>query len=96
MRYHALMDEPRLPGEELIRAGIEDLRKGRRSLGAWLVSIGAPRLRACGIDVPSPLQDPEHGLYALLSGEDPDAAHGRYNALIRRLVSYERALGCAS
>lgn len=89
------MDEARLPGEELIRAGIEDLREGRRSVGAWLVSIGAPRLRACGIEVPGALADPEHGLYTLLSRDDPDAAHGRYNALLRRLVSYERALGCA-
>lgn len=89
------MDEARLPGEELIQAGIDDLREGRRTVAAWLVSIGAPRLRAGGIVVPEPLEDAEHGLYELLSREDPDAAHGRYNALLRRLVSYERALPCA-
>jgi hypothetical protein len=90
----ALMDA-RLPGDDLIRAGLEDLRSGRRTLPAWLVSIGAPRLRLAGLDVPSPLPDPEHGLYDLLRREDADAAHGRYNALVRRLVSYERALACA-
>jgi hypothetical protein len=83
-----------LPGEELIRTGLEDLREGRRTVPAWLVSIGAPRLQRAGIDVPNPLAEPEHGLYELLSQDDSDAAHGRYNALIRRLVSYERALGC--
>jgi hypothetical protein len=30
-------------------------------------------------------------LYALLARDDAAAAHGRYNALIRRLVSFERA-----
>jgi hypothetical protein len=30
-------------------------------------------------------------LYALLARDDAPSAHGRYNALIRRLVSFERA-----
>jgi hypothetical protein len=29
---------------------------------------------------------------ALLASADPDTAHGRYNALVRRLVSFERAV----
>ena len=84
-----------LPGAELIAEGLDDLRSARVSVPALLVSIGAPRLRLCGIDVPSPLDDPEHRLYLLLAAEDSDSAHGRYNALIRRLVSYERARSCA-
>jgi len=40
--------------------------------------------------------NPEHALYALLAGEDPDAAHSRYNALIRQLVSFERAVECVA
>ena len=88
------MDED-LPGAELVREGIEDLRHGRRTVPAWLVSIGAPRLRLAGLDVPEPLPEPEHSLYRALSNDDADAAHGRYNALLRRLVSYERALPCA-
>jgi hypothetical protein len=89
------MDE-HLPGGDLIQAGLDDLREGRRTAAAWLVSIGAPRLKQGGIEVAQALPDPEHGLYALLSRDDPDAAHGRYNALVRRLVSFERALTCAS
>jgi hypothetical protein len=85
-----------LPGAELIAEGLADLRSARVSVPALLVSIGAPRLQLCGVDVPSPLDDPEHRLYLLLAAEDSDSAHGRYNALIRRLVSYERARSCAT
>ena len=60
-----------------------------------LVSVGAPRLARLGIEVPSPLPSPEHRLYELLRSEDADGAHSRYNALIRRLVSFERAAECA-
>jgi hypothetical protein len=31
----------------------------------------------------------------MLAADDPDRAHGRYNALVHRLVSFERALACA-
>jgi hypothetical protein len=34
---------------------------------------------------------PEHRLFRLLDRDDPRRAHSRYNALIRRLVSYEHA-----
>ena len=85
-----------LPGEELVRAGLADLQRGRESAEALLVSVGAPRLLAIGLRVPTPFADPEHRLYALLAAEDPDSAHSRYNALIRRLLSFERAAACAS
>ena len=75
--------------------GLTDLRKGRVTLESLLVSIGAPRLQSLGLDLPVALEDAEHRLYALLADEDPDAAHGRYNALVRGLVSFERSLGCA-
>jgi hypothetical protein len=45
--------------------------------------------------VENPLPSPEHRLYKLLSEEEPASAHSRYNALVRRLVSYERAAECA-
>jgi hypothetical protein len=35
--------------------------------------------------------DPEERLDALLARDDPDGAHSRYNGLVRRLVSFERA-----
>jgi len=84
----------RLPGEDLVRRGLEDLAAGVESVESLLVSIGAPRLRGLGVAVDNPFSSPEHRLYALLSGEEPASAHSRYNALIRRLVSYERAAEC--
>jgi hypothetical protein len=84
-----------LPGEDLVRQGIRDLERGVESAEALLVSIGAPRLRRLGFDLPKVFATPEHRLYELLSAEHGDAAHSRYNALIRRLVSFERAAGKA-
>lgn len=85
-----------LPGADLVEQGIADLRARRETQEALLVSIGFPRLRMLGIDVPEPIATPEHRLYALLACDDVDAAHGRYNALLRRLVSYERAAAVAA
>jgi hypothetical protein len=85
-----------LPGADLIEAGLIDLAGSVESVPGLLVAIGAPRLRQLGIAVPETVRDPEHRLYTLLARDDPDSAHSRYNALIRRLVSYERALACAS
>jgi hypothetical protein len=88
---------PALPGNELIEAGIRDLRDGRETVAALLIAIGAPRLRSVGLELPGRLpESPEHRLYELLARDDSDSAHTRYNALIRRLVSFERAAECAS
>lgn len=85
-----------LPGADLIEQGLADLRSGNESAEALLVSIGAPRLRTVGVPVPAPIASPEHKLYALLAREKDNGAHSAYNALIRRLVSFERAAACAS
>lgn len=85
-----------LPGTELVEAGLRDLERGVESREALLVSIGAPRLAHLGFDVSSAFDSPERRLYESLRAEDPDAAHSRYNALVRRLVSFERAAECAS
>ena len=84
-----------LPAADLIDHGLTDLAAGTESVAALLVAIGAPRLRQLGVPVPPGPERPEHRLYALLARDDADAAHSRYNALIRRLVSFERALACA-
>ena len=89
--YDCYTETTGLPGGDLIAEGLEDLARGTESMAAFLVSIGAPRLRDLGFNIPRPLPDPEGGLYALLAQSDSDSAHGRYNALIRRLVSFERA-----
>ncbi len=85
-----------LPAADLVQQGVEDLRAGRESTEALLVSIGAPRLRSVGIELSTPIPAPEHKLYLLLAHERGNAAHSSYNALIRRLVSFERAAACAS
>jgi hypothetical protein len=92
------MDLQSLPGSDLIEQGVEDLRRGRETVPALLVAIGAPRLRRLGIAVPEWKEDdlPEHRLYLLLARDLGDGAHSRYNSLVRRLVSFERALACAS
>ena len=69
--------------------------EGRRRSSSLLVSIGAPRLRALGLDVPLPFEDAQERLYLLLARDDPKGAHSRYNGLVRRLVSYERAVESA-
>ena len=85
-----------LPGRDLIERGLEDLAHGAVSIPALLVSIGALRLRRLGLPVPDPaILSPEIRLYQKLQESDPDAAHSRYNALIRTLVSFERAAECA-
>ncbi len=77
--------------------GFRDLGLGVESPAACLVSIGAPRLIALGFSLPrAPIAEPEHRLYAILAREDSDTAHARYNALVRKLVSFERAAACAS
>lgn len=91
------VDFSSLPGGELVRQGLEDLATGRESEEALLVLIGAPRLRRLGLYVPEANSSlPEHRLYDLLACSDPDSAHSRYNALIRRLVRFERAVECVA
>jgi hypothetical protein len=87
--------ESRRPGAHLVRDGLDDWRRGIESVPALLVQVGAPRLRRLGMETPpAAVSAPEHRLYTLLAADHPDAAHGRYNALIRRLVSFERAAAC--
>jgi hypothetical protein len=81
-----------VPGAELVVPGLADLRAGRETANALLVAIGAPRLRALGLDVPDTPPSPEHRLYRLLAATEGDHAHSAWNALVRRLVSFERAL----
>lgn len=89
------MDLTGLPGGELVQEGLADLARGVESVAALLVSIGAPRLRRIGLPVPAQVfPSPEHRLYELLAQSDSDSAHSRYNALIRRLVSFENTAEC--
>lgn len=84
-----------LPGGDLIEQGVHDLRRGIESIAALLVSIGHPRLLTLGYELSDAFADPEKKLYSLLEKQYRDSAHSRYNALIGRLVSFERAAACA-
>ena len=65
----------------------------RETIAALLVAIGAPKLKRLGVILPPALPpNPEDKLYDLLATENSDTAHSRYNALIRKLVSVERAM----
>ena len=83
------------PGGDLVQEGIADLARGVESIPSLLVSIGAPRLRRIGLTIPDTvIGSPEHRLYEKLAESDSDSAHSRYNALVRRLVSFENAAEC--
>lgn len=90
------MDTRLLPGADLISQGVADLEKRVVSVPALVVSIGRPKLQQLGFELPDTLSDPEKRLYLHLRELYGDAAHSRYNALIRRLVSFEHTAACAS
>lgn len=87
-----------LPASDVIEDGLRDLRERRETIPALLVLIGAPKLRSLGLEIPGTsvgfASTPEHRLYDLLATDNPDSAHSKYNALIRKLVSFERATAC--
>jgi hypothetical protein len=85
-----------LPGAELVDQGLIDLGRGRETVESLLVSMAEPRLRALGYSVPPTFANPELRLYRLLAGQVGNGAHSRYNALVRRLVSFQRAAACAT
>ncbi len=83
------------PGAELVLPGLRDAAAGRVTIGACLVSIARPALEVSGLPndftVIHYIAEPELALYRLLRQEGGNA-YGRYNSLLRRLVSFERAL----
>lgn len=82
-----------LPGEELVRKGLDDLESGEVTVEACLVSIASPRLRQRGLlsGDAALVPDAELALYRVLGRTEEDP-YSRYNSLLRRLVSFERAL----
>lgn len=83
----------KLPGAEIVLAGIADLKEGRMSANALAVQSAAPRLRALGLDATSAEEDvpASHRLYEQLHRELGDGAHSRYNAILSRVTSFARA-----
>jgi hypothetical protein len=80
----------RVPGWELVSVGLDDLASGRQTVAALLLASASQRLAAVGIELPGELQpDATMRLYELVVAEvGEDAAHSRYNALRRRLLSF--------
>lgn len=85
-----------LPGEELVRQGLADLRSGKRTAAACLIAIARSRLAEAGLVAPedgSLISEPELQLYRLLRAEnDGSDAYSRYGALTRELGSFAQAL----
>jgi len=84
-----------LPAADLVTRGLEDLEARRDTVEALLVAVAWPRLERAGLPVPArarELREAELLLYREL-GKDPSCdAYARYGALLRELVSFERAL----
>lgn len=85
-------DLANLPGAEIVLPGIEDLKAGRETVNALAVSAAGRRLGVRDlVDNTDEVEPAAHRLYRLLNDELGDAAHSRYNAILRRVVSFARA-----
>ncbi|MCW5550822.1 MAG: hypothetical protein KIS67_01520 [Verrucomicrobiae bacterium] len=89
-----ISDEASLPGEDLVRQGLNDLAQARVTDFSLLILIAAPRLRNLGVPVPpqDSVEPFEHQLYSRLEARLGTGAHSHYNSLIRRVVSYARSV----
>ena len=84
-----------LPGGDKMLQGLQDWRAGRTTINSCLVVIAFGKFRAAGlVSGEAPFAEAELVLYDLLKKEGHNA-YGRYNALIRELVSFGRALARA-
>ena len=95
IKMNPLEIESELPGADLVKQGLSDLAAHLETANALLICIGAYRLRAAGIDIPDYAlrrERPEHALYDLLGAQGEPDPFSAYNALIRRLVSFERTI----
>lgn len=75
--------------------GIEDLRQALDTVDAAAVLLARSRLIAAGLDVPDGLvgnDEPSHRLYRLLGQAEIPDPYSRYNAILRRVDSFARAL----
>jgi hypothetical protein len=84
-----------LPGGGLIERGISDLENGRTTAESLLVTTAAPRLEALGVlrpDLVSAATEAPLALYALLGASGVSDPYSTYNALLRELCSFVRAL----
>lgn len=77
-------------------AGLDDPRHGRETIASLLVAMGT-QASQLGLEIPDDLSaNPQRRFCDLLAQDDSDSAHSRYNAYLRRLITYERAAECVS
>lgn len=85
-----------LPGEDIVKRGLADLAAGCESIPALLVQVARPRLQRLGVHVPPVAEhsalSAEIRLYRGLRRDHQRDAYSRYNALLRLITSYARAL----
>lgn len=81
-----------VPGYELVATGAADVSAGRETIAAELVRSASQRLAKLGFDIPRAEAGEAPRLYQLIVDEvGGTRAHGRYNALRRRLASFLRS-----
>jgi hypothetical protein len=82
-----------LPGGDLVATGLADLACNESSIEALLLQICRPRLSRLGFELPvDEAGNKELRLYERLRTLYPRDAYSRYNSLLRKLVSFARAL----
>jgi hypothetical protein len=84
-----------LPGGVLVARGLSDAHEGLTSAESLLVAIAAPRLMSFGLHPYGPagrVSEPELALYALLGELNEPDPYSRYNALLREVTSFVRAM----
>jgi hypothetical protein len=84
-----------LPGSALIERGLRDLEDGRTSAESLLVTVAAARLEALGVLDPglaTGSTEAPLALYAWLGESGIMDPYSTYNALLRELSSFVRAL----
>ena len=90
-----MIDFPDFPGAELIERRLADYAAGQVTPESCLLAVAWGRLQRNGLPLPARTPDrfpePELQLYELLRREGGDA-YARYNALLRRLISFEQSL----
>ena len=78
----------KLPGAELVAAGVAALQRGERTTEALLVALAAPRLRDIGLRIPEAADGiawPNLAPYATVCAGG--GGHFEYNALLGRMSS---------
>jgi hypothetical protein len=84
-----------LPGGDRIEKGLGDLAGGRVTVEALLIVIAAPALARLGLEIPVMPElgdDAELLLYEKLQEDGVADPYSAYNASLRLIVSFTRAL----